>query len=123
MSADCPYIALCLFHYHNLGIKQNIVTADSIDCPYLCDYCRVIDLKPNMPAKILVTIYESEPVCQAIKFHAAYHDSQYAYKEQEKTIENLLKKCEILKNHIRYQPGGEGALEALLHWKELNNES
>lgn len=120
-----PCIGLCLFHFHDLGIEKNkrLLSVETINHPYLCDYCRVIGLKPHMSAQVMVTVYEVEPVWQAVKFHAAESDSEYAHKEQEKTIRKLQKKCEILENHIRFQPGGEGALEALQHWEELNNES
>lgn len=38
--------------------------------------------------------------------------------EAQSIIDTWRKKCELLENHIKYQPGGEGALEALCSFSQ-----
>lgn len=87
-----------------------------------CDYCKVIEFEPPMPAKVMIKLSPVHPVYNAIKWCSEADDYKWVCKEQEDTIEKLQKKCELLKNHIKYMPGGEGALEALDHFTETKTE-
>lgn len=85
-----------------------------------CQYCKLTGVKDPSPADWQVTLRPGHPVREAVYWYSLHDEQKWAYKEQEKTIEKLRKKCELLENHIKYQPGGEGALEALADWKVLS---
>lgn len=52
--------------------------------------------------------------------HLLQMEADAHYQEQE--INELKAKIKILENHIRYQPGGEGALEALESFRESTDK-
>lgn len=52
--------------------------------------------------------------------HLLQMEADAHYQEQE--INELKTKIKILENHIRYQPGGEGALEALESFRESTDK-
>ena len=46
----------------------------------------------------------------------------WALDKLERKHRTALKRIELLENHIKYMPGGEGALEALEHFTETKTE-
>lgn len=67
---------------------------------------------------IAVLYYTAEEVLQMTS--DLWHNSR-EINELKTKIKILEKKAEILENHIRFQPNGEGAIEALEHWLSLAN--
>lgn len=98
-------------------LSQGVVIEGKVQC----HYCRILG-QETKNATFGVDLREEHPIKQAIKWHAQFDDHQWAFTEQDKTIEKLRHKIELLEAHIKYMPGGEGALEALEHFEDAKKE-
>lgn len=96
------------FYEHNvMGIPRNTALWSLFPCER-CGEKPVGDLA--------VLYYTVEDICKMTS--DLWHNSRES-NEMKTKIKILEKKTEILENHIRFQPNGDGAIEALEHWLSL----